>query len=107
MSRHCDPCNSEFCCQVRECMNIHSSDNSITVTKEDCGVDLTLTGNNIGNVIKINDGECITWVREYINGALVFTPQINWACVAANVCGLCPESCPAVTDLIVTIISED
>lgn len=95
------PCNKHpvkfvNCCQVMDCIDIKSSDNSVTVEKDECGVDVTITGNNLDNILQINDGDCITFLKEFIDGKLHITPQIDWACVAENVCELCqPPVCPA------------
>lgn len=105
------PCNQnpvQFvnCCQVMDCIDIKSSDNSITVEKNECGVDLTITANNIDEILQINNGDCIQMVKEFIDGKLVITPVIDWSCVAAQVCELCaPPTCPAPLELSI-IISE-
>ena len=104
------PCNQQpvrfvNCCQVMDCIDIKSSDNSITVVKSECGIDLTQTGNNLDQILQINDGECITWVKEFIDGKLTFTPQLDWDCVAENICGICvPPTCPAPIELTVTLV---
>jgi len=92
------------CCDVMDCMNIDSSDNSITVTKSECGVDLTQTANNLDQILEIKDGTCIQMVKEFVDGKLVITPVIDWACVAANVCDICnPPTCPAPIELVVEV----
>lgn len=107
------PCNQipiRFvnCCQVMDCIDIKSSDNSISVEKSECGIDLTITGNNLDNILQVNDGECITWVKEFIGGKLHLTPVIDWACVAAQVCEICnPPTCPAPIALVVSPVDED
>ena len=94
------PCNKvpvKFvnCCQVMDCMNIQSSDNSITVEVSDCGVDLTQTGNNLDNILKLNEGDCVSFVKEFIDGVLNLTPVIDFDCLADEICGLCESSPPA------------
>lgn len=96
------PCNQvpiKFvnCCQVMDCINIQSSDNSITVEVSDCGVDLTQTGNNLDNILKLNEGDCVSFVKEFIDGVLNLTPVIDFDCLADEICGLCPASEPAVS----------
>lgn len=105
------PCNQNpvkfiNCCQVMDCIDIKSSDNSVTVTKSECGVDLTISGNNLNNILDIKNGDCITWTKEFIGGKLTITPSINEACLAAAICGLCPPGivCPAPLVLSVTIL---
>lgn len=104
------PCNQvpvKFvnCCQVMDCIDIQSSDNSITVVKSECGVDLTLSANNLDNILKINDGDCITFVKEFIDGVLHITPQLDYNCIAESVCEICtPPTCPAPIELTVTIV---
>ena len=103
------PCNQSpvkfvNCCQVMDCIDIKSSDNSVTVEKSQCGVDIRFTGNNLDNILKINDGTCITFVKEFIDGVLHITPILNMACVAAAVCNICNNvTCP--TPLQLTIIT--
>jgi hypothetical protein len=104
------PCNQtpvKFvnCCQVMDCIDIKSSDNSVGVEKSECGIDLTVTANNLDNILQINDGECISFVKEFIDGKLHITPQIDWACVAAQVCDICnPPTCPAPIELVAEVI---
>jgi hypothetical protein len=52
------------CCDVMDCIDIHSDDNSVTVTKNECGVDLSVTGNNLGNILQFNDSECVDFTVE-------------------------------------------
>ena len=93
------------CCDVMDCINIGSADNSVTVVKDECGVDLSVTGNNLDNILQINDGECIEMVKEFIDGKLIITPVIDWACVAGHVCELCSTpTCPAPIGLVVVTI---
>lgn len=102
---NCDKTPKQFvdCCTVMDCIDIKSSDNSVTVTKDECGVDLTLSGNNLDKALQINDGECVSYTKEFIDGKLVITPTIDWDCVASQVCGICqPTDCPAPMDLQVT-----
>lgn len=94
----CSPQPIQFinCCQVMDCIDIKSTDNSITVEKNECGVDLRQTGNNLDKILKINSGVCIEFVKEFVNGVLVYTPVIDWNCVAAHICDICqPAPCPA------------
>lgn len=101
------PCKKTLeldCCKVMDCINIESSDNSITVVKDECGVDITQTGNNLNQILKINNGECIQMVKEFLNGVLTYTPVINWACVADKICPICqPAPCPAPIGLSVIL----
>lgn len=104
------PCNKNpvrfvSCCDVMDCIDIESSDNSITVEKDECGVDLTITGNNLDQILQVNDGECIEMVKEFIDGKLVITPVIDWDCVAGNVCEICnPPTCDAPIELTVSLV---
>lgn len=106
------PCNNidqiRNCCDVMECVDIHSNDNSITVVKEEgCGIDLSVTGNNLDNIFQLNNGECITFVKEFIQGKLIITPQIDWTCVANHICPLCAPpapNCPAPINMTVDIV---
>lgn len=96
------PCNQQpmkwvSCCQIIDCLDIQSSNNTVTVTKSDCGVDLTITGNNLDQIIKLNEGDCISFVKEFVDGVLNFTPQIDAQCLADATCGLCPPVTPPVT----------
>ena len=87
------------------CINIGSEDNSVTVVVDECGVDLSVTGNNLDNILTINDGTCIQMVKEFVDGKLVITPVIDWDCVAANVCDICnPPTCPAPIELVVSLV---
>jgi hypothetical protein len=103
------PCNGQpvkfvNCCQVMDCIDIKSSDNSITVEKSECGIDLTFSGNNLDNILTINDGECVQMVKEFVDGKLVITPVIDWDCIAANVCDICnPPTCSAPIELVATL----
>lgn len=80
------------CCKVMDCVSLTSVNNSVTIEKTNCGVDLRITGNNIVEALQINDGECITMFKEFIGGKLVITPVINWTCVASHICGLCAST---------------
>ena len=94
----CNPQPIQFinCCQVMDCIDIKSNDNSVTIVKDECGVDLSVTGNNLDKILKINNGQCIDMVKEFIDGVLHYTPVIDWECVAAQVCDICtPAPCPA------------
>ena len=101
------PCNNypvKFvsCCDVMDCIDIHSDDNSVTVVKNECGVDLSVSPNNLDELLDIHDGECITFTKEFIDGKLVITPAIDWDCVATHVCDICQgPSCPAPVGLTV------
>lgn len=108
MSNFCNQIPVKFvdCCQVMDCMNIGSADNSVTVVKENCGVDLSVTGNNLDNILSIQNGQCITFVKEFVNGKLQLTPVIDWECAAEIICEICnitPIICDAPEDLIVAI----
>lgn len=115
------PCNNQpikyvNCCDVMSCMNIKSTDNSVTVETNNCGVDVKFSGNNLDNVLKINNGTCIQMVKEFVDGKLVITPVVDWACVADKICGLCPPPeippppppppavCPAPLQLAVVVV---
>lgn len=104
------PCNQtpvKFvnCCQVMDCIDIKSTDNSVTVEKSECGVDLTITGNNIDNILKINDGTCITFIKEFIDGVLHITPILNMDCIANLVCEICNDvTCPAPLTLSIVVL---
>lgn len=106
------PCNQDpvkfvNCCQVMDCIDIKSTDNSITVEKSECGVDLTITGNNLDQILQINNGTCISFVKEFIDGKLHITPQIDWDCVADNVCEICQfPTCPAPLFLSIEMVTE-
>lgn len=106
MSTPCNQAPVRFvnCCDIMNCMTIASSDNSVTVVVDECGVDITQTGNNIDQILQINDGQCITFTKEFIEGKLVITPSIDWDCVAENVCEICnPVTCPTPIELSVVI----
>lgn len=91
------------CCDVMDCIDIHSDDNSVTVVKSECGVDLSVTSNNLDEILQIEDGECISFTKEFISGKLVITPSIDWDCVATQVCNICSgPTCPAPIGLTVT-----
>jgi hypothetical protein len=107
------PCNQVpvkyvDCCSVMDCINITSPDNSITVEKDGCGVSLTQTGNNLDQILLLQEGDCVTFVKEFVEGKLVITPQLDWDCIATNVCELCspviPVSCSAPISLSVEFI---
>ena len=108
------PCSNidqiKNCCDVMDCVDIHSNDNSVTVTKEeDCGIDLSVTGNNLDNIFQLNNGECITFIKEFVDGKLIITPQIDWNCVAGHVCELCSPTapdCPAPINMIIGVNSH-
>ncbi len=104
------PCNQNpvkfiNCCQVMDCIDIDSDDNTVAVVKSECGVDLSISGNNLDNIIKINDGDCVSFIKEFIEGVLHYTPVVDFDCVAAEVCSICPPSpvvfCP--TPLTLTV----
>lgn len=108
------PCNQspvQFvnCCDVMDCIDIKSSDNSITVEKNGCGVDLTISPNNLDNLLQFNNGNCIQLVKEFIDGKLNITPVIDWECVISQiipgVCDACNSSiCPAPIELTVVVL---
>jgi len=92
------------CCDVMDCIDIHSDDNSVTVTKNECGVDLSVTGNNLSNILQFNDSECVDFVVEFIDGVMNVTATLDWDCVAENVCEICnPPTCPAPIELAVEL----
>lgn len=93
------------CCDVMDCIDIHSDDNSVTVTKNECGVDLSVTGNNLSNILQFNDSECVDFVVEFIDGVMNVTATLDWDCVAENVCEICnPPTCPAPIELSVELV---
>lgn len=104
------PCNQNpvkfvNCCQVMDCIDIKSSDNSVTVEKSECGVDIRITSNNIDNILKINNGTCITFNKEFIAGVLHITPVLNMACLAATICDICNNvTCPAPLTLSIVVL---
>ena len=84
------PCNTTpvkfiSCCDVMDCIDIKSSDNSVTVEKSGCGVDITQTGNNLDQILELTDSGCITWVKEFIDGVLTYTPQLNIGCIEEEI----------------------
>jgi hypothetical protein len=88
-----------------DCIDIHSDDNSVTVTKNECGVDLSVTSNNLSNILQFNDSECVDFVVEFEDGKMVVTAVIDWDCVASNVCEICnPPTCPAPIELVVALV---
>lgn len=104
------PCNNvpfkiTTCCDIMDCINIESSDNSISVEKDECGVDLKFLPNNLDNILQINEGDCITWIKEFIDGKLHLTPVLDENCLAAKICDICnPPTCPAPIELVVTLV---
>lgn len=72
------------CCTVMDCINIGSVDNSITVVKNDCGVDLSMTGNNLDTIFKLDDNDCITWTKEFVGGVLTYTPTFDTDCASGD-----------------------
>ena len=103
------PCNQQpmkwvSCCQIIDCLDIKSSDGSIEVLKSDCGIDLKFTGNNLDKVFKLNNGDCVSFVKEYIDGVLNFTPVIDFECLAPEICNICAPTvtCPAPLFLSIT-----
>lgn len=101
------PCNKAVvkfvnCCQVMDCINIDSSDNSVTVEKSDCGVDLTITGNNLDQILNLVDTDCLTFTKEFIDGVLTITPTLDYECIADQVCEICNSvTCPAPIQLTI------
>lgn len=88
-----------------DCINIKSSNNSISIAINECGIDLTLKGNNLDEILQINDGDCVQMVKEFIDGKLVITPVVDFECVAENVCELCnPITCPTPIELVVSSV---
>lgn len=93
------------CCDVMDCIDIKSVGNTVEVTKDGCGVNLEISPNTIDNLLQINNGECITWIKEFISGKLNLTPVIDWTCVASHVCDICnPPTCPQPIELTVAVI---
>jgi hypothetical protein len=88
-----------------DCINIGSEDNSVTVVKDECGVDLSVTANNLANILQFEDNDCISFVEEFVDGKLVITPVLDWECVASNISEyLEPPTCPAPISLSVEIV---
>lgn len=54
--------------------------------------------------VEIENTDCITFTKTLVNGTLTIVPTIDWACVAAQVCPICNQSCDAPGGLIVEII---
>lgn len=103
----CNPLPVRFvnCCQVMDCIDLKSSDNSVSIVKSECGIDITISANNLDAILQINDNDCITFVKEFIDGVLHITPQLDWDCVAENVCEICnPPTCPAPIELLVVLV---
>lgn len=98
------------CCDVMNCMNIKSSDNTVTVETSDCGVDIRYSGNNLDQILDIKNGTCIQMVKEFVNGKLTITPVIDWNCVVSKIgsqiCESCapPVTCSAPLQLVVAIV---
>lgn len=93
------------CCELLECLEIGSSDNSISVQKTDCGYDLKFLANNINNFFEIQEGDCISFQKEFYKGKLILKPVIDYDCLAEKICGLCtPAVCMPPDNLTVEII---
>lgn len=71
------------CCSTCDCFNFTSSNNTVDVIKQSCKVDIRITSNILQNLIDIPSSSCISIVKQYINGQLVFTPTLNIECVSA------------------------
>ena len=100
-------CNKSItnCCDVCNCLNMVSSDNSVLIDQKDCVIDLKFTPSNINSLIRIEDTECITFTKEFVEGILTYTPVIDYQCLADKICGLCnPSNCMVPNNLIITII---
>lgn len=76
-------------CEIMDAVSIQSSDNSVSVERNDCGYDIKYLPNNLETVLKLKDGECVSFEKEFVDGVLTFTPQINYDCLAEKICGLC------------------
>jgi hypothetical protein len=99
------PDSVNTCCDVLDCVNLQSPDNSIEIERTECGLNISLNPNNIDAILKINHGTCIQMIKEFINGQLVVTPVIDWECVADKICGLCaPPACYNPETLEVNVI---
>lgn len=111
------PCNNipkQFvdCCTVMDCINIQSSDNSVTIVKDGCGVDIKLTANNFADKIKFNESDCISFIPEIISGVLNITPQLDADClvdaIGSDICATCagqnPPACPAPIQLTIDVV---
>lgn len=115
MANNCScgkPAKFVNCCDVMNCVNIKSSDNTVNVTNGECGVDLTINPNTLNNILQVNNGTCITWTKNFVDGKLVLTPVLDWNCIASHICSICnPATCPAPISLrIVTgssVIGDD
>lgn len=68
-----------------DCLNLTSTDNTVTIARSACGTNLSITGNNLDNVFKIKDSACISFNKEFINGVLTFTPVLTPECLNPNI----------------------
>lgn len=85
---NCSSCNSNDeldCCKVMDCVNIHSSDNSLDIQKtEGCGLDIKFISNNIAKLLSLESSTCIDVHQEFIDGKLVYTLTIKEECLGED-----------------------
>ena len=89
----CDETNPD-CCAICDCFTFTSTNSTLDINKSGCTVDLKITSNLLQGLIDIPSGGCITIVKQFINGKLIFTPTLNVACVQA----LIPDA-PVIPDV--------
>ena len=68
------------CCEVCNCFRFSSPNASIQIDKTGCNVNLQMTANTLANILNVQSSECITVIKEIINGQLIFTPIFNNEC---------------------------
>lgn len=87
----CEPHNLT-CCDICNCLNLQSSNETVIISKEDCKFDLTIDATGIDKLLTLNNGNCISFIKEYVNNKLVITPVLDWNCIASHVCSLCQST---------------
>lgn len=103
----CDPCNKPTTLNLCGDLRITSQNNTVAIEKNGCDVDLSIDPLAINRAFKINNGTCISFAKELIDGVINYTPVLNMECIAAIVCTICAplppvNSCPAPTNIVVT-----
>lgn len=111
-SNNCCPENNSCaehnisCCEICKCLNVYSSNDTVIVEKDGCKIDLKIDALSIDKLFKINNSQCISFTKEFINNVLVYTPVLDIQCIAAIVCGICqptpPSICPTPTNLLIS-----
>lgn len=71
------------CCEICNCLDFTSSNNTLDIQKTGCKTDIRITNNILDGLISIPSSSCITIVKQYVGGKLIFTPTLNLDCVAA------------------------